>query len=114
MCRYIWRVTSCTCIYTILSPVLDAERLQSLRPCTVISEWPFTNTVVLDHATGISLDFVDPTECTVIIVQCHGSKSMPQILHLLKTYGVFTDASPTPEMVCLTETVVIIQLAISG
>ncbi|KAI8488940.1 hypothetical protein Bbelb_334580 [Branchiostoma belcheri] len=29
------------------------------------------------------------------------------ILHLLETYGVFTDASPTPEMVCLTDAVVI-------
>ncbi|KAI8490594.1 hypothetical protein Bbelb_318620 [Branchiostoma belcheri] len=29
------------------------------------------------------------------------------ILHLLETYGVFTDASPTPETVCLTDAVVI-------
>ncbi|KAI8490579.1 hypothetical protein Bbelb_318470 [Branchiostoma belcheri] len=32
---------------------------------------------------------------------------LDQILHLLETYGVFTDASPTPEMVCLTDAVVI-------
>ncbi|KAI8510798.1 hypothetical protein Bbelb_117190 [Branchiostoma belcheri] len=94
-------------LYYPISPVLDAERLQNLRSCTVTSEWPFTNTVVLDHATGISLDFVDPAECTAIIIQGHGSPSMPQILHLLQTYGVFTDDSPTPEMVCLTDALVI-------
>ncbi|KAI8493981.1 hypothetical protein Bbelb_283280 [Branchiostoma belcheri] len=94
-------------LYYPISPVLDAERLQNLRSCTVTSEWPFTNTIVLDHATGISLDFVDPAECTAIIIQGHGSPSMPQILHLLQTYGVFTDDSPTPEMVCLTDAVVI-------
>ncbi|KAI8517506.1 hypothetical protein Bbelb_035230 [Branchiostoma belcheri] len=50
-------------LYDPISPVLDAERLQTLRPCT--------------------------------------------ILHLLETYGVFTDASSTHEMVSLTDTVVI-------
>ncbi|KAI8511952.1 hypothetical protein Bbelb_110520 [Branchiostoma belcheri] len=73
-------------LYYPISPVLDAERLQNLRPCTVTSEWPFTNTIVLDHATGISLDFVDPAECTAIIIQ--DAVVITATHHLRVTYSV--------------------------
>ncbi|KAI8487249.1 hypothetical protein Bbelb_350470 [Branchiostoma belcheri] len=124
-------------VSNINGPFGEPEILQNLRSCTVTSEWLFTNTVVLDHATGISFDFVEPTECVVatcsntcstprahVVITCArsvrtGSEPPPEgrvptiattmykILHLLETYGVFTDASPTPETVCLTDAVVI-------
>ncbi|KAI8493980.1 hypothetical protein Bbelb_283270 [Branchiostoma belcheri] len=90
-----------------ITPSLNA--LQNVqRECSLhveyINEVP-TSARLHDHETGIVFEFVEPSECTTIIVSCRGSNpSMLQIFLLFRDYNIFDRPPLDADWVCLPET----------
>ncbi|KAI8490620.1 hypothetical protein Bbelb_318880 [Branchiostoma belcheri] len=88
--------------------IFPTLNLRAVRPCNLDFYWPYTNVVLHDVQTETSFDFVEPTECTAIVVS--GPEPLPhesQIVSLLDAYNAFNDSwPPSMEFHCIVTSLV--------
>ncbi|KAI8479499.1 hypothetical protein Bbelb_240690 [Branchiostoma belcheri] len=89
-------------------PIFPTLNLRAVRPCDLVFYWPYTNAVLNDLQTETSFDFVEPTECTSIVVS--GPGPLPHesdIISLLDAYNAFNNSwPPSMEFRCIVTSIV--------
>eukprot|EP00058_Branchiostoma_floridae_P021670 XP_002607160.1 hypothetical protein BRAFLDRAFT_118649 [Branchiostoma floridae] len=68
---------------------LEKVKRQTKRPCTIGWRWPGTYVFLTDAETRLRFRFIEPHECTLIVVGMHaGMVPLSQVIDLLHSYEI--------------------------
>ncbi|XP_019641520.1 PREDICTED: uncharacterized protein LOC109483000 [Branchiostoma belcheri] len=80
---------------------LEKVKRQTKRPCTIGWRWPGTYVFLTDAETRLRFRFIEPHECTLIVVGMHaGMVPLSEVINLLHLYEILPVDTDISEYSC--------------